>query len=287
MIRRGFYLLSVCLLFALPGCNLINPEEEIPTYVRVDSFQYQATPTFPVSGSHKINSVFVYDENSLLGVWELPALIPVLAKDANKRLTLLPGVDYNGIRSQQTAYPYYRADTLTVTPQPGQVIAVTPTTGYVTNAQLLWSENFELSNKMSVRMSGDTGIIPVTGAELVFEGARSGGIFLTGEGQSSENISTDGFPIDYRQETFLELNYKNSVPVQIGILTTPYSTGEAYYEYLIGLKPTENWNKIYVSLRNFAGNFQGAQYRIILRARDENGAAGYALFDNLQVITLQ
>lgn len=287
MLRRSIYLLSVCLLFALPGCNLINPEEEIPTYLRVDSFQYLPAATFPATSSHKINSVYVYDENYLMGVWELPALIPVQTKDAGKKLLLLPGVDYNGIRSQQSIYPFFSGDTLTVHPEPGQVIPYTAKTGYVTNAQMLWSENFELSNKMNVKLSGDTVIIPVTGPGQVFEGARSGGVFLTGEGQSSESISTDGFAIDYRKETFLELNYKNTVPVQIGLLTTPYALGEPYYEYIIGLKPSENWNKVYVDLRPFAGNFQGAQYRLVLRVHDEGGAAGYALFDNLQVVSYE
>lgn len=287
MFRRGLSLITVSLFFALSGCNLINPEEEVPTYVRVDSFQYNALPVFPATSSHKINSVYVYDENSLMGVWELPALIPVLSKDAGKKLLMLPGVDYNGIRSQQAAYPFFSADTMTVAPQPGHIITRIAQTQYVTNAKMLWSENFELSNKMSAKLSGDTVVVPVTESSLVFEGARSGGVFLAGAGQSSESISTDGFAIDYKKETYLELNYRNTVPIQIGLLTTLYSTGEPYYEYIIGLKPSDTWNKIYVDLRTFAGNYQGAQYRLVLRVLDENGASGYALFDNLQVVSYE
>lgn len=287
MLRRSFYLLSVSLIFALSGCNLINPEEDVPTYIRVDSFQYNSLPTFPATTSHKISSIYVYDENSLMGVWELPALIPVLNKDGGKKLLLLPGVDYNGIKGQQTAYPFFSGDTITLAPQPGHITEYVAQTRYLTNAKMLWSEHFELSNKMSEKLSGDTAIVPVTGAEYVFEGSRSGGVFLTGSGQSSESISVDGFAIDYRKETYLELNYKNSVPIQIGLMTTLYSTGEPYYEYILGLKPSDTWKKIYVDLRNFAGNYTGAQYRLVLRVRDEDGAAGYALFDNLQVVSYE
>ena len=287
MLRHGALLFSLCVLFALPGCNLINPTEEVPTYLRVDSFQYNASPTLLATASHKINTVYVYDAGSLLGIWELPALIPVQSADIGKKLLLLPGVDYNGIRGQQVAYPFFQADTLTVAPQPGMVQPYVAHTTYLANAKMIWSENFELSNKLGIKLSGDTVVVPVSGAGQVFEGSRSGGVFLKSEGQSSESISNEGFAIDYKKETYLELNYKNTVPVQVGLFTTPYATGEPYYEYLIGLKPSAEWNKVYIDLRGFAGNYQGAAYRLVLRVRDEGGAAGYALFDNIQVITTE
>src|SRR5688500_14664775 len=55
--------MRVCLiliLLAFPSCNLINPQEDIPSYIRIDSFHL--TTDYPIEGSasHFVTDGWVY-----------------------------------------------------------------------------------------------------------------------------------------------------------------------------------------------------------------------------------
>jgi hypothetical protein len=65
-------------LLALPSCDIINPEEEVPSFIRIDSFSFKteyATQGFP---SFDIPDAHVYVDNKLIGIYELPAQVPVM-----------------------------------------------------------------------------------------------------------------------------------------------------------------------------------------------------------------
>src|SRR5690348_12276879 len=73
-------ILLVLLGMSMQNCNTINPRETTPTYIHIDSFRTK--PGF----SHKITAVWVYYNNSPVGVFDLPATIPVMASGTGKLL---------------------------------------------------------------------------------------------------------------------------------------------------------------------------------------------------------
>ena len=158
------------------ACNIINPKEEIPTYVHIDSFKfYNPNPNLTGSANQAITSVWAYIDGNPIGVFDLPATIPVLA-NGTQELQLAPGVNNQGLKDYQLTYPFFAFHKESITATPGKVINITPETQYVPDLKY-WIEDFETSNSFS-KLSGDTSIRRVTGQDSVLEGGGSGCISL-------------------------------------------------------------------------------------------------------------
>lgn len=270
------------------SCNIINPEEKTPTYVHIDSFQF-AKQNYSLYGtsSHKIGSIWVYFNNQIIGSFDLPATFPVLA-DKPGQLLVYPGIDFNGLKDLQSTYPFYSFDSLTVNPQPGQTINFQPKTGYTADTKVLWKEDFELGNSFS-GFNGDTSLTKTTDPANVFEGGGAGYIVLRNKAGFSENIASNSpsFKPVVGQNIFLELNYKCSIPFQVG-LETEFTSGDVYKEYVAGINKKDTWNKIYINLNDFVSAHQGINYHVIIRAGLDNGeSSGWILVDNLKVVSYQ
>ena len=95
--RLNYILSFLCFLFMLQGCNLVNPKEDIPTYISMDSVFLQSTvPVIHGSVSHKITDVWVYYNRELLGAYQLPARVPVIAKSRGQ-LQIVAGIWEDGL----------------------------------------------------------------------------------------------------------------------------------------------------------------------------------------------
>ena len=126
---RNFYAFLAAGLFLFGGssCNIINPSEVVPTYVHIDSFSFTGNPVLYGSSSHKITNVYVFFDNASLGVYDLPATFPVIAKGTGV-LTVIPGIDEDGRSVNEQVYPFYKNDTITLVPDPGHTVKVAPKT---------------------------------------------------------------------------------------------------------------------------------------------------------------
>src|SRR5690606_29624008 len=117
------------------GCNFINPAEEIPTYVRVDSFQFIANPNMGTA-SQKITAVDVVLDNKTIGTFDLPAMVPILTNKKG-RIAFTPYVTYSGLRDVQVPYPFFKTYTDTLEPNPGNTVSFQPQTAYTDGLNVL------------------------------------------------------------------------------------------------------------------------------------------------------
>src|SRR5436190_18776076 len=129
-------LLPFLILFfflSLHSCEVINPDEEIPSYVRVENISL-VTDTFTQgSASQKITDVWLYVDDQPLGVYEMPVSIPVLAEGPHA-LAIRAGVIVNGIASTRVYYPFYAFYNETVNLTRGTITTVSPTVNYFSGA---------------------------------------------------------------------------------------------------------------------------------------------------------
>jgi hypothetical protein len=267
------------------GCNTINPEEKTPTYIHIDTMNFVNTSaTKEGSTSQNITSAWVYFNNNPVGVFELPATVPVIA-DAPGQITISPGVAYSGL-GYASLYPFFTSDTLTLTPAPGKIMNTKPTIRYVDAAVFNFKEDFETGNsfiKTNIDNTADTSLVRTNAPGTVFEGGGSGVIYVDANHPTSENISNDDFPIKTGQ-AYIELNYKCNTSFQVGLQTS--KQGTIFYEYLGGLRAKDSWNKVYIGISEFTGTYQGATYRIMIKTGlDEGVSNGYVLIDNIKVIS--
>lgn len=260
------------------SCNVINPKESVPTYVHIDSFKFVPNPNDGTS-SHNITSVWAYYNYILLGVFDLPVNIPILI-DKPGKLLLIPGITYSGLNDVQTSYPFYTGDTSTISPSPTNVINYTPTTQYIDKSQMhIINEDFELGNSFNF-VDGDTSMIRVSDPSLVFEGSYAGYIYLNNQTLSENVLST---PFNAPAQCFLELNYRGTLPFEIGVQSTN-SSGQLFAQYNYGFRPRSQWTKVYVGLQDFINEYPNKTYRIMVRVISANPTQGFVSFDNFKVI---
>ncbi len=284
---KYFFLLSVCIpAFFFAGCNVINPVEVTPTYVYLDSMNFEINDALKEgsSASQKITSAWVYLDNNIVGVFELPAKVPLMMTNASGQVRVAPGVTYSGL-SQQSLYPFFMADTFTISRTEGQVTHPIPTVSYASDTKFPFREDFETGNTFIslTDIETDTTIVRTDDKSKIFEGGGSGYIYVDGTHSTSENVSTQGFAIA-QGNSFVELNYKCNTSFQIGLLTT--YLGNIKYQYVGGVLARENWNKIYIDLSKFTGTYPSSSYRLIIKTGlDEGLSTGYVLLDNIKVLS--
>jgi hypothetical protein len=290
--KKIFIVFYLPLLFA--SCNIINPSEPVPTYIHIDSFSFTNTePSRVGSSSHAIGTVWVSYGGVQIGVFDLPATIPIIASGSGL-LNISPGVTLNGMNDFQSVYPYYFIDTATLVANPGKIITLHPTTHYYSYLADTFSfiEDFEIGNAFDTAQSAvnNIRIIRTTSPDSVFEGKASGRIVLNSVNDTSENSFTSLNPgiALHAGASFCEFNYKGTCNLAIGI--EPYLGGVAepaarIYTYLFA--PTNTWTKIYVSLSNYVSQFGGAgPYMLYFKTSLPDGqTSGYELLDNVKVVT--
>jgi hypothetical protein len=282
---------TLILLFALAtgiflsGCDAINPHEQVPTYVHIDSFSFQhaGSDSFGTT-SHKITNIWVYVDNNEIGTYTMPCTFPVIA-DKPFVLRVAPGIDFNGLSGLKGIYSFYTFDSTSITPQPGKVVQFTPKTRYTTTTRVLLNLNFDFGPPPFTKFSGNgDSLHKAPNASYIFEGAGAAYLYLDSNKKYSENISNSSFNAAVGQNVFLELNYRCSVPFTIGLFTTN-SAGDPIQSYFTGLNVKDSWNKVYISLQDFINTYQGRPYFILIRAgTDYEEQNGYIAIDNLKVI---
>lgn len=272
----------------LAGCNVINPAESIPTYVRIDSFDFVINRTEEGSAAHGITSVWVYYNNNPVGTFDVPCQVPVITQGSSGTISVVPGITLNGLVDLQPAYPFYAFDTMTLVTNPGKVVNYTPKAKYVSVAKFPYKEDFEVGNSFGPfypDLSGDTTIARTIDKKYVFEGGGSGLIQLSDAFPTSESISNTGFSIP-QGEAYIEINYKCSVPFEVGLYNTLTSEAIDVYEYIMGVKATDTWKKIYIELGTFTGNNKGYNHKVIIKSvLPEGQSNGYVAIDNIKIVT--
>lgn len=262
------------------GCNAINPEEEIPTYVHVDSFH------FDEDDLHDIKSVWAYYNNNPVGAFDLPATIPIITTGNKGELQLVPGIAVNGRNERPSIYPYYTPYIATLESQPGKVIDIVPVTRFYDSIRRYTISEFEAGITKFSRWAGTTGLVVVSADSLRYEGTGTGAVFLNSSADSSIDSTSTSFPIT-PGIAFIEITYKSTVPFVLGmqsILGGQYSTSPTY---LAGVNPAgEEWRKFYLNVTAFINQYQGDTYNMFIKtSAPAEGSSGRLLIDNITLIT--
>ncbi|SRR5690606_34653975 len=286
MIKIAAFCFSLLFLWTSQGCQLINPPEPIPTYLVIDSLDFIVQdPDKEGTGRQQIQCVWVYLDNDALGVFDLPTQIPILSENSGL-LRIVPGVIYGGMKDFVVPYPFFQADTAMYHPNPGGEIRLQPRTHYFPDVRFAWKEDFEVGNSWipaNVGLEDDTSLHRINQPDLVFEGNGAGMIALDQKHPFSENITNNGFPLS-ESNAYVELHYKSTAPFEVGLLVQ--GSGQIVVEYLFGVHPQDEWNKIYFGLSSFLSTYKGSSYRLMIRSHlPEGQETGYVLIDNMKILS--
>ncbi len=278
-------------LLGLWGCSLMDPKQDIPSYLIVPEMSF--TPDEDQgTASTNITDLWVYSATDVLGIFPLPAIVPILPSDANGgAVTLLAGIRENGISNSRSPYPFYTTVEHLVTGDPGFRDTLFPSIALVENVRFIPVEDFENSNVFGSLVEGSD--LDRTGAQgEVFEGAKSGRIEVNVDAPLVRVRTVEQeFSLDASVPSFLELDYRCDQSFAVGLYG--FRSGLETKHLTLVINPTESageaevWNKLYVDLSSSvsaqgpADHFE-VYFECILEAGRETGSVG---LDNLRILT--
>ena len=266
------------LLLGTSTCDLINPEEEIPSYIWIAPFEVQTIAGTQGSASAKITEVWVSVDDAFFGVYPLPAKIPIL-KTGNSKIRLEAGIKDNGISSTPEIYPFFQALEYNITLKANEIDSIRPKAIYRSGIRFAFVENFENNSHVfqTLVTGNESNRMSITN-EGAFEGSGSGLIQLNTQYPAVELATRNTYSglLTKGTAVYLELNYKAEVPLLVGVIA--YKAGNlnagGQILYAAGFNASENWNKIYFNLSRVVADSRLDEYQIILKTEIPKNADG-------------
>ena len=267
------------------GCDLFDQEEPIPSYLYIDNMVLDTNPLIQGSGQHDIKDAWVSVNNQFIGIYPLPAIVPVL-ETGIQEVRILPGVAMSGLSDFRVTYPLYTFYEKEVELEAGAIDTVLPTVAYDDDAIFLLVEDFETANSMGHDVDDNIETKIVRRPTDVFEGLRSGEIEFTTANPFVEIGSTLLFQIPDPEYVYLEVNYKTDVDIEFGVMS--YQNNDPYETiYVTGVFPSDEWRKIYIDITNNVKAMTssgGEEFRLIIRGINIGDETAYAYLDNIKLI---
>jgi len=265
----------IIILLAFISCTKSN---NIPSYISISDIELNSSN---ISGANteNISDVWFYINDSLQGIYELPASFPVLNRGVNN-IRVKGGVKANGISSTRIAYPFFTSYFDTINFIEDQNIVLNPIIEYNTSFNYI-IEDFEgsgtivdstLSSEIDFSIKSDD-----NGNNYAY--ARLDTPYINFE------VALDDLVLPQQgANVYLELDYKCNVEFQIGV----YSNFNQQVEKndLLFVTAKDQWSKVYVNLTPIVSSSIGANtFKIYInQRRPTNTSFAEIFFDNIKII---
>lgn len=239
--------------FAFSSCEIINPEEEIPSYIRVDeAFIDILTPT-QGTAVHSVSDCWLFVNGKSIGTFEIPFEVPVLASGKVK-VEIEPGIMTSGQNASRSVYSMltnYQVDTILTA---GQTNVFAPHYQYRSGVEFVFVESFdEVGCKFETSDSSDYLFTLAAGQDGEGNAMRISiphddytGIF--------ECVTSDIYKLSKTGKNFIEVNYKSNDYFNFGMfavvneLTSSQGVRGTFFTFY----PTNGkWKTVYIDL-NYA-----------------------------------
>jgi len=277
-----FLIFLVFLVFLFSGCDIINPSEEVPAYIQIDSV-ILIQPSSAYQTSENITDVWINLDGQKMGVYQLPAKFPVIA-EGKHHLTVRAGIKDNGISASRIIYPFYTFFELDTDFVPQQTINITPDFKYQDGLNK-WIETFEDPGyKLELTSKSDTTLERIPDPRDSSENV--GAFYLSPDRTIFQCATTDVFPLTYNAGgIFVELDYMNDQEFVVGLfINKPDQTIETP---VIHINPhPDSFNKIYIDLLYIVSqNPDAIDYKLFVGAEKVDSLDNPKIyFDNLTLI---
>ena len=284
---KGFYYLSIFLAVLTAGCGVWDDSPGVPHVIVVPEFELTTTMD-EGTDSHAVEEVWVYTPTDVLGVFPLPATIPVIYDDetVSLGLTISAGIKANGIAATRRVYTFYDAIEVDYPYVPGATDTVEFHSNYIDAANIILAEDFESSNRFQASSLSVAEVVRTTDPQWVYEGEASGLILLTDSlNHIASTTQEQLYNLPSNGPKWLEFNYRcdNSFAVGMQVIggmneqRTP----------IIVLNPThEEWKKMYLDLEPFVASAPYAfGFELTLDAiLDAGKESGFVVVDNFKIV---
>ena len=298
-----YSIFSILLALTFQSCEIINPPEQIPFYLRIDSISFMDSSTTPATitkkGVQNIVDAWVSVDGEYIGTYELPTTIPVLKPAGNHRVSIIPGILFNGVNSDRSPNPFFSTYTQNISTTEGSIDTIDVKVSYKPNQPKYPSEGvgqfpegFEGAGTI-IKTAGSSKIDTIrrtSDKDLVFDGNFS----LIFEMNATDNYvefetsKSYSLPSGLGIPIYVELNFRTDVQFLVGVYAENVVSGQVIDIPYLNLLPTDNeWKKIYINLTNELSTFKTHKFKIYFKAfHDPALTNSKLLIDNFKLIYL-
>ena len=292
--RTLIYLFSI--LFLLGSCIKNNPD---PSWIEVGVWELEANPNsqYPTGQlTDNISDAWVYVDNELVGVFEVPFKIPIL-KDGDSEVKIYPAIRNNGISATKKIYPFLEAYVVNVDLVKNEVTAIAPVTRYKAPTQF-WIEDFEDATFDIVEGSASLAQLSRVNDAAVLNPDVNAGFFgriVLDETNNAYSGSTTAnntgslvMNLPRGKEVYLEIDYHTTNALVTGVLAIG-STGIVDNPHVQLNPQTESevhWKKIYIDVQEIVSGSPNADYFefSFQAALDDGESSGEINIDNIKAV---
>ncbi len=289
--------LSLVAALLLGGCDLINPAEDVPTYLQLAPFSY--TPGVmgaPVTAD--LPAAKVYANGLLIGIFDLPAKVPVLAA-GNVPVRIVPAIIIDGQRATRYEYPFYTDVKQTLELVPGATTRLALPVSFNERAiQTDFDVSDDFDNAADLRDFGSPRSTLPAGTNYVLEagvteGGRSGVGRVKGLPNRTENFLLEsiwkGALPQRGAAVYLELDYYSTMEFRVGVSAglTSQPTSIRSYRADLTVLPKREWTKLYVNLTeevSGVNNPTGADFQVFIQGFPTGAATDVLALDNVRLV---
>lgn len=253
-------------------------------YLVIDSVDFTTTleQGYP---THRIQDVWAYADGLSIGVFELPAVIPVLSADAEVQIDIFGGIRNNGSTFAPLQYPFFERNAYTLDFEPGTFVELSPSFTYREGVTIAVNEDFEGPAIFTVDCDeDDTSILASTSdPENVIYGNRAGSITVNSQNLLFQQATFEVFDVEDfgSSEVFVELDFKSDIEFTFGYIgfdgVTPIK------RFPNGFNPTDEWTKIYLDLSVDLNGGEFDAYQLMIAGAPVN-EGGTIWIDNIKLV---
>ena len=288
MKNMKLFTLLISLLFLLSTCIKNNPD---PSWLIVND--WTLLPNSNYAGSEgeltdNITDAWVYVNDELIGVFEVPFKIPIL-KTGTVDIKVFPAIKNNGISATKKVYPFLETYQINGVLVANDTLIISPTTKYKDNLSFT-IEDFEDINT-SIINDPNTSAANFTLQNTNLEWFN--GNFYAHIGLNSVDSSWVAYTnwtsyISKGKEVYLEIDYRNTNAVTTGLIAISPSGTLANPNIRLNAQKTSTpvWKKMYIDLREIVGaSANSAYFEQSFEAYLEAGLTSTEIeIDNLKLI---
>lgn len=290
-----YFLVLVSISSIFNGCNIINPDEPIPSYIHIDTIILKANGTGNERDlTHNFTDVIILINDNDIGTYELPVTIPALYSD-KQTIKVAAGIKINGVNTFRTDYPFielYKNDSsFSLTKE--AITTITPVVQYYDNIKFAWIEDFENSTMSIKTTSKSENEIILTTADTK-SGNFAGEINLSDSANYFEAYSELAYILPNGDKPiFLEMDYKIEEKFYVGLKAFK-TNGTSSETTLVGIEPKHDdngnliWNKIYIELASEVSayyNSDAISFQVAFSAIKSNDkSTAKILIDNVKLL---
>lgn len=272
------------LILLVSGCIKNNPD---PSWIEINEWVLEENIDSPHNAgvlTSNFTDAWVYVNDQLVGVFEVPCKVPVLVS-GSANIKVFPAIRNNGISATKKMYPFVQPHEVDVQLVQNESIVINPTTKYYSNAQF-WIEDFENATFKLNHTSESS-------ATLIIESETNGlnkygRVLLNSSASNWEAYTNQALSFPQGSDVYLEVDYYNTNKIVTGIIAAK-ADGTTEDHINISMKaqdPSEVvWKKIYIDLKELIITSQGVEFVQTLQAKLAEGESeGLIRIDNIKVV---